>query len=311
MRCRPLINREIQNQSREIITIDRQRQEVYIKDMSDAIKKPLIFTYDLVYDKSNSQLEIYNECARPIVDAALQGFNCTIFAYGQTGTGKTFTMEGNSLENDMGIIPRTFNQIFEKIEQASDTEEYMIRVSMLEIYNEKLKDSLSSNLQSEQGLEIHGDSQKGFYVKNLETFNVSSPKEMLTKLDFGKSQRQVRATEMNDYSSRSHSIFTVIIESSFKDQTGQSAFRIGKLNLVDLAGSEKTKQTKTTGEALKEGIQINLSLTNLINVINLLVKGASHIPYRDSKLTKLLADSLGGNSKTVMIANIGPSETNY
>lgn len=208
----------------------------------------------MVYDKGNSQQEIYDECARPIVEAALQGFNCTIFAYGQTGTGKTFTMEGSSAESEMGIIPRTFNQIFERIENASESEEYMIRVSMLEIYNEKLKDSLSSHPQAEQGLEIHGDSQKGFYVKNLETFNVASPKEMLTKLDFGKSQRQVRATEMNDYSSRSHSIFTVIIESSYKDSSGQSAFRVGKLNLVDLAGSEKTKQTKTTGEALKEGI---------------------------------------------------------
>lgn len=116
---------------------------------------------------------------------------------------------------------------------------------------------------------------------------------------------------MNDYSSRSHSIFTIIVESSVTNEYGDKFFRIGKLNLVDLAGSEKTKQTKTTGEALKEGIKINLSLTNLINVINLLVKNASHIPYRDSKLTKLLADSLGGNSKTIMIANIGPAETNY
>ena len=185
---------------------------------------------------------------------------------------------------------------------------------MLEIYNEELKDSLEPRLVGEKKnkkLDIHGSTEKGFYVKGLKKFNVKTIKELKEKLECGKSTRKVRATAMNDYSSRSHSIFTIIIESSVTDENGNQSFKIGKLNMVDLAGSEKQKQTQTTDEGLKEGININLSLSNLVNVINLLVKGSSHIPYRNSKLTKLLADSLGGNSKTLMIANIGPSDSNY
>lgn len=240
----------------------------------------------------------------------MEGFNCTIFAYGQTGTGKTFTMEGADRGDAMGIVPRSFEQIFQSIRQNAAQREYLVRCSMLELYNEELKDSLSLEKKPEK-LEIHEDPKTGFYVRRLSLTTVKSPADLLSKLAQGKVTRKVRSTEMNEYSSRSHSIFSILIESSQHDSEGQAHFKVGKLNLVDLAGSEKQKQTKTTNEALKEGININLSLTTLGNVINLLVQGSPHVPYRNSKLTKLLSDSLGGNSKTLMIANIGPARSNY
>ena len=309
IRCRPLSNKEKTEEKEEIVTVEDARKEIILK-ATDELQKPVKFTYDFTFGQNINQETIYNECAKPVIDFLLEGFNCTIFAYGQTGTGKTFTMDGAKGGPELiGIIPRTFNQIFDKINNAGENQEYLVRASMLELYNEELKDSLLPD--GNKRLEIHEDPKTGFYVKDLSCVTVKNPKELMEKLNYGKSNRHVRATEMNDYSSRSHSIFNIIIESSERDQTGNQFFRCGKLNLVDLAGSEKQKKTKTTDDALKEGININLSLTTLGNVINLLVKKAPHIPFRNSKLTKLLADSLGGNSKTLMIANIGPASSNY
>ncbi len=311
VRCRPLSKKEKKTKKEEIVFVDEKRKEIIIRDKHKQ-KKPVMFTFDHSYSQNSRQEDIYRKSCYPIIKSLLEGFNCTIFAYGQTGTGKTYTMEGIGDQDTMGIIPRTFRQIFEKIKEAKEDEEYLVRVSMIEIYNEELKDSLNTDWgKKKKKLEIHGDTKKGFYVKNLSKSNVKTVQELEDKLNQGKSTRRVRATAMNDYSSRSHSIFTIIIESSHADEEGNSIFRIGKLNLVDLAGSEKQKQTENTEEALKEGININVSLSNLISVINLLVKESSYIPYRNSKLTKLLADSLGGNSKTVMIANIGPACSSY
>lgn len=211
----------------------------------------------------------------------------------------------------MGVIPRSFQQIFNTIRNAGEGVEHLVQVSMLELYNEQLRDSLCPNLNDKKGLEIHEDPQKGFYVKGLSLFSVKDEQDLMNKLTKGKKSRKVRATEMNDYSSRSHSIFSIVIESCWKDENSESHYKKSKLNLVDLAGSEKQKHTKTTDEGLREAIKINLSLTNLGNVINKLVKGEKHIPYRNSKLTKLLQDSLGGNTKTLMIANIGPAASNF
>lgn len=309
IRCRPLSSKETRENEGEIVVVDESRGEVVLKP-NDSTSKPVIFTYDFVFNQQSRQDSLYQTCAAPIIDCLLQGFNCTIFAYGQTGTGKTFTMEGADDGDSMGIIPRSFQQVFDHIRQNSNQKEFLVRCSLLELYNEELKDSLNPDKKAEK-LEIHEDPKTGFYVKGLSLSTVKSPEELLKKLYSGKATRQVRATEMNDFSSRSHSIFSLIIESSEKGVDGQSHFKIGKLNLVDLAGSEKQKQTKTTNEALKEGININLSLTTLGNVINLLVQGAPHVPYRNSKLTKLLSDSLGGNSKTLMIANVGPARSNH
>ena len=311
IRVRPMNSKENLETEEEIVTCSDQRGEIYLKNPEDP-KNPLMFTFDNVFSKNSTQESIYDSCAKPIVDALLKGFNCTIFAYGQTGTGKTYTMDGLEGKPDkIGIIPRSFNQIFAAIKNAPSDVDYLVRASMFELYNEELIDSFNKNDKKEK-LEIHEDPKSGFYVKNLSILNITEEKELLELLSHGKSTRKVRATAMNDYSSRSHSIFTIIVESSEMDPlTKQSRFKMGKLNLVDLAGSEKQKQTKTTDEGLKEGININLSLTTLGNVINLLVKGSPHVPYRNSKLTKLLSDSLGGNSKTLMLANVGPAKSNY
>lgn len=312
IRVRPLSNKEKREGQEEIVSVDDSRAELTIRNPEDS-KKPLMFTYDFAFGQNAQQSAIYEACSQPVVASLLDGFNCTIFAYGQTGSGKTFTMEG--VEGDptlIGVIPRSFSHIFGAIRAAAADQEHLVRASMLELYNEELRDSLSKPGDKREKLEIHEDPRAGFYVRGLSIVTVKNEAELMELVSVGKSSRKVRATAMNDYSSRSHSILSIIVESSALDSmTGQSAFKIGKLNLVDLAGSEKQKQTKTSDEALKEGININLSLTTLGNVINLLVKGAPHVPYRNSKLTKLLSDSLGGNSKTLMIATVSPALSNF
>ena len=311
IRVRPMNSKEKNEGQDEIVSANESRNELMMQHI-DGGNKPLQFTFDYVFGQQCTQKQVYDACSRSVINSLLAGFNCTIFAYGQTGSGKTFTMEGVEGNPELvGIIPRSFRQIFDVIRASDSNTDHLVRASMIELYNEEIRDSLSKNERKEK-LEIHQDPKTGFYVRNISIINVKNEDELLALVSFGKSSRQVRATSMNDYSSRSHSILTVFVESSQGDPSSQEkAFRIGKLNLVDLAGSEKQKQTNTTDEGLKEGININLSLTTLGNVINLLVKGASHIPYRNSKLTKLLSDSLGGNNKTLMIANVSPSAGNF
>lgn len=264
-----------------------------------------------MYDDSIAQERIFNETSLPIVESVVQGYNGTIFAYGQTGTGKTHTMEGD-IKSDLqkGVTPRCFEMIFNLIKATYNTN-YLIRVSYLELYNEEIKDLLSKSGNS-QSLEIKENPEVGFYVKDLSTWVVKSPSDMIQLLEKGKEVKHVASTNMNDRSSRSHCIFSVIVDNSTTDENGEEHIRTGKLNLVDLAGSERQKKTGATGDTLQEGIKINLSLTALGKVIYALVADKKgHVPYRDSKLTKLLMDSLGGNSKTVMIANIGPADDNY
>ncbi|GFH23801.1 protein KHP1 [Haematococcus lacustris] len=228
-------------------------------------------------------------------------------------------MEGRDEPPELrGIIPNTFDYIFQVIARESGNKEFLVRASYLEIYNEDIRDLLSKNPNTKLELKESGD--KGVYVKDLMQFVVKSQTEINSVQTVGKKNRSVGATAMNQDSSRSHSIFTITIEMTDKfDATATAAaskdeshIRVGKLNLVDLAGSERQSKTGATGDRLKEGIKINLSLTALGNVISALVDGKSgHIPYRDSKLTRLLQDSLGGNTKTVMVANIGPADWNY
>lgn len=308
IRCRPISTKESGDGRKEIVTVNPSKNEIVVKNPNNISDKPILYTFDYTFNNTNTQEDIYNKCSKPIIDYLFEGYNGTIFAYGQTGTGKTYTMDGVQTNNNEGIIPRAVNYIFDTISKSSETT-YLVRTSMIELYNEKIKDSLSK--KKDEYLEIHNNPQKGFYVKGLEIFTVNSAKQLMELLNFGKSTRAVRATSKNDYSSRSHSIFSIIIESSSMGVDGKNHVKMGKLNLVDLAGSEKQKQTNTEGEGQKEGININLSLTNLGIVINKLVTNSPHIPYRNSKLTKLLEDSLGGNTKTVMIANTGPCDCDY
>ena len=273
------------------------------------------FTFDAVYDWNSKQVELYEESFSPLVDSVLQGFNGTIFAYGQTGTGKTFTMEG--VKNDealAGVIPRSFSHIFSHISAAPAGEQYLVRSSYLEIYQEEIRDLLAKDQKSH--LELKERPDTGVYVKDLSSFVCKSQCEIEHVMAVGNTNRKVGKTNMNEHSSRSHAIFIITVECSTADEedggSDKAHIRAGKLNLVDLAGSERQAKTGATGERLKEATKINLSLSCLGNVIKALVDGKStHVPYRDSKLTRLLQDSLGGNARTVMVANIGPAEYNY
>ena len=221
----------------------------------------------------------------------LEGYNGTVFAYGQTGCGKSFSMQGiTDPPTQRGVIPRAFEHIFDSIQVAENTK-FLVHASYLEIYNEEIRDLLGKDHKTKLELKEHPD--RGVYVKDLTMNPVNSVPEMEKVMDLGSKNRSVGATLMNADSSRSHSIFTINIEiMETADEKGDH-IRAGKLNLVDLAGSERQSKTGATGDRLKEATKINLSLSALGNVISALVDGKStHIPYRDSKLTRLLQVSI-------------------
>ncbi|GFN81582.1 kinesin-like protein [Plakobranchus ocellatus] len=312
VRTRPLNEKEVATNCNEVVKIDEVRGTVTVKNPSGgSAEPPKTFTFDIVFGPNCKQLDVYNKVARPVVDCVLEGYNGTIFAYGQTGTGKTYTMEGlRAIPEKRGIIPNSFAHIFGHIAKAEGDTRFLVRVAYLEIYNEEVKDLLGKDQNAR--LEVKERPDVGVYVKDLSAFVVNNADDMDRIMTLGNKNRSVGATNMNMHSSRSHAIFTVTIECSEKGPDGQQHVRVGKLHLVDLAGSERQAKTGATGQRLKEATKINLSLSTLGNVISSLVDGKStHIPYRNSKLTRLLQDSLGGNSKTVMVANVGPADYNY
>ncbi|KAL7513645.1 hypothetical protein ACHAXN_010899 [Cyclotella atomus] len=312
-RVRPLNSKEKQD-GREICTIAHENQGlIEIRNPSPEggggeVSKT--FAFDAVFSESSSQRQIYGVSAAPVVQSVLEGYNGTVFCYGQTGAGKTHTMEGVNEPSELrGIIPNTFEHIFDHIALNGSKDKYLVRASYFEIYNEEIRDLLSSKPQI--SLELKESPDSGVYVKDLTSTVVKSVEEIDNVLQKGKKNRIVGATLMNAGSSRSHSVFSIVVECCSSDEQGEH-IRVGKLNLVDLAGSERQSKTGATGERLKEATKINLSLSALGNVISALVDGKSqHIPYRDSKLTRILQDSLGGNTKTVMCANAGPADYNY
>ena len=276
------------------------------------------FTFDDVFDIDSNQEEVYSVSAKPAVNSVLEGYNSTIFAYGQTGTGKTFTMEGftyNQYDESRGIIPRTIEDIFAYIESNSNKDtKFIIRAGYLQIYNEMISDLLKPN-NPNKNLNIREDKKKGLYVEHLSEWAVRAPSDIYSLLEKGASCREVSNTNMNDVSSRSHAVFMITVEQLISDleMNGKQITKIGRLNLVDLAGSERTRITGATGKQLEESKKINKSLSALGNVINALTdsKERKHIPYRDSKLTRLLENSLGGNCKTTMIATISPAQCSF
>ncbi|KAH9096953.1 hypothetical protein Ae201684P_011687 [Aphanomyces euteiches] len=308
VRCRPLFGKELVEGRQSIVTMDLEAAVVSIKcPDSDQLKS---FTFDSVYDENTVQRQFYDESGYPLVESIFEGYNGTIFAYGQTGCGKTHTMQGKDNPPELrGVIPHAFDHVFDNIN--ADTErEYMVRATYLEIYNEDIRDLLSED-SNKQKLELKESADGGVYVKDLTEVVVSDVVSINKVMARGFKNRTIGATLMNEGSSRSHSIFTIVVEISEK-VNGEEHFRAGKLNLVDLAGSERQSKTGATGARLKEGCKINLSLSALGNVISALVDGkGKHIPYRDSKLTRLLQDSLGGNTKTVMVAAISPADYNF
>ncbi|XP_030590421.1 kinesin-like protein KIF3B isoform X5 [Archocentrus centrarchus] len=311
VRCRPMNEKEQAAKYERVISVDVKLGQIIVRNPreSSGNELPKVFTFDAVYDWNSKQIDLYDETFRPLVDSVLLGFNGTIFAYGQTGTGKTYTMEGvrNDLEK-RGVIPNSFEHIFTHISR-SQNQQYLVRASYLEIYQEEIRDLLSQDQLCR--LELRERPDTGVYVKDLSSFVTKSVKEIEHVMNVGNKNRSVGATNMNEHSSRSHAIFVITVECSELGVDGENHIRVGKLNLVDLAGSERQTKTGAQGERLKEATKINLSLSALGNVISALVDGrSSHIPYRDSKLTRLLQDSLGGNARTVMVANIGPASYN-
>lgn len=311
VRCRPLNSKEKKDGHERVVEMDSKRGLVEIRNPNASSREPpKSFTFDCVYDWNSKQRDLYDETFRPLVESVLNGFNGTIFAYGQTGTGKTYTMEGvRSDENQRGVIPNSFEHIFTHISRTQN-QQYLVRASYLEIYQEEVRDLLAKD--QTKRLELKERPDTGVYVKDLSSFVTKSVKEIEHVMTVGNTNRSVGSTNMNEHSSRSHAIFIITIECSELGPDGENHIRVGKLNLVDLAGSERQAKTGAAGERLKEATKINLSLSALGNVISALVDGKSHhIPYRDSKLTRLLQDSLGGNAKTVMVANVGPASYNY
>eukprot|EP01006_Ploeotia_vitrea_P043586 TRINITY_DN66747_c0_g1_i1.p1 TRINITY_DN66747_c0_g1~~TRINITY_DN66747_c0_g1_i1.p1 ORF type:complete len:816 (+),score=140.21 TRINITY_DN66747_c0_g1_i1:53-2500(+) len=268
--------------------------------------QPYKFTFDRNFHDNVLQSDVYDYTGAQIVEDVFKGYNGTIFVYGQTGSGKTYTMMGPSLngiqgycDDEMykGIIPRVVEQIFTNVEEAEENVEFTIKVSFVEIYMERIRDLFDP---TKTNLQLHEDfrSARGVYVADATEAYVSDADEVFRLLREGASNRAVASTRMNDESSRSHSIFCITITQS-RAKLDQ---RTGKLFLVDLAGSEKVGKTKAEGLQLEEAKLINKSLTTLGMVINSLTdKKSTHVPYRDSKLTRLLQDSLGGNSRTTLI----------
>ncbi|KAK8949421.1 Kinesin-like protein NACK2 [Platanthera zijinensis] len=296
-------------------TSDRQWR---IDDSRISLHKPLgtpisgvSFAFDHVFEESSTNSSIYDILIKSIIHAAIEGFNGTAFAYGQTSSGKTFTMNGSQV--DPGIIPQAVRDIFYTTHMIKNRE-FLIRVSYMEIYNEEINDLLSL---VNQKLPIHESLERGVYVAGLREEIVNNADQVLDLIKLGEANRHVGETNMNVRSSRSHTIFRMVIESSAKDSisscdnSNADAIRVSVLNLVDLAGSERIAKTGAGGVRLKEGKHINKSLMILGNVINKLSengKQRAHIPYRDSKLTRILQPALGGNAKTSIICTVAPEE---
>uniref|UniRef100_A0A3B5L2G3 Kinesin-like protein n=1 Tax=Xiphophorus couchianus TaxID=32473 RepID=A0A3B5L2G3_9TELE len=263
------------------------------------------YHFDRVFQSSTTQVQFYNAVALKIVKDVLEGYNGTIFAYGQTSSGKTHTMEGKLHDPEMmGIIPRIVQDIFNYIYSMDENSEFHIKVSYFEIYLDKIRDLLDV---TKTNLSVHEDKNRVPFVKGCTERFVCSPEEVMDAIDEGKNNRHVAVTNMNEHSSRSHSIFLINIKQE-NTQTEQKL--TGKLYLVDLAGSEKVGKTGAEGTVLDEAKMINKSLSSLGNVISALAEGSSYVPYRDSKMTRILQDSLGGNCRTTMVICCSPSAFN-
>lgn len=314
VRCRPLNRKEESNgPANGIVQMDLKLGQVILRNPRAAPSEPLkTFTFDAVFDSNSKQRDLYEESVRPLIDSVLAGFNGTIFAYGQTGTGKTYTMQGAWMDPEKrGVIPNAFDHIFTHISRSQSDKQYLVRASYLEIYLEEIRDLLDPN-HANTRLELRESPDTGVYVRDLTSCVCKSIKEIEEVMNMGNQSRAVGATDMNEHSSRSHALFLITVECSQPGPDGRKHIRVGRLNLVDLAGSERQAKTGVQGERLKEAAKINLSLSALGNVISALADGRSgHVPYRDSKLTRLLQDSLGGNAKTVMVATLGPAPQHY
>jgi kinesin family protein 18/19 len=274
------------------------------------------YAFDYVFSPEDGQEKVYANTTKFLIHGVLNGFNATVFAYGCTGAGKTYTMLGTP--DQPGIMALTLKDLFENIDRihsdAQATVSYKVSVSFLEVYNENIRDLLAT--LSNDYLDLREDPLKGPVVAGISEIEASNAEEVMKLLRRGNKNRTQEATAANAVSSRSHAVLQVLIEQSERNPGTSATVKFGKLSLVDLAGSERAAVTQNRGQRLLEGANINRSLLALGNCINALgekasQKGAGFVPYRDSKLTRLLKDSLGGNCRTVMIANISMAASSF
>ncbi|XP_076471380.1 kinesin-like protein KIF18A [Babylonia areolata] len=277
------------------------------RDIRKRRQKDLKFAFDHVFDWTSNNMEVFDSSTRTLLDGLLGGYNCSVFAYGATGAGKTFTMLGN--ETNPGVIYHTMIHLYRHIAEMSSEKTCDVAVSYLEVYNEQIRDLLMPH----GTLPIREDHNAGVIVPGLSLHKPSSAEELLHMLHFGNKNRTQHPTDANAESSRSHAVFQVFVRQRERTANISAQVKVAKMCLVDLAGSERATLTKNQGARFREGANINRSLLALGNVINSLAdhKYKGHIPYRDSKLTRLLKDSLGGNCRTIMIAAVSPSDLSY
>ncbi len=306
VRCRPANAQEKSSGQVMCVNTETAERKVNVQCGPSGKKTSKTFSFDRVFGTYSTQEEVFRQMVLPLVQETVAGFNCTVFAYGQTGTGKTHTMEGDlHSEENAGIVPRAVKAILEQLEQAKV--EFTIRVSFLELYNEELQDLLAPT-NSEKKLKLCEVEKKGVVCQNLEEITVLSKDDIFQILERGILQRQTAATLCNKNSSRSHSIFTMKIMIKECNVDGEEVVRHGQLNLVDLAGSECVGRSGAKNDRAREAGSINQSLLTLGRVITALVDHHGHVPYRDSKLTRLLQESLGGKAKTCIIATLSPAQ---
>eukprot|EP01123_Difflugia_compressa_P008199 TRINITY_DN2391_c0_g1_i2.p1 TRINITY_DN2391_c0_g1~~TRINITY_DN2391_c0_g1_i2.p1 ORF type:complete len:1134 (-),score=226.70 TRINITY_DN2391_c0_g1_i2:15-3416(-) len=319
VRCRPMSKQEMADKQLCVCTTNEKDKEIIVNVRSSKFGTTKSFYFDSVYGPKSTQRDIYMGTVLPIVQEVLEGYNCTLFAYGQTGTGKTYTMAGlrdtepgkSRINTDAGIITRSINTIFDTLKKGS--EEYTVKVSHLELYNEELCDLLNPE---NKALKIYEDINpnngcSAINVHNLTEVVVYNAEEIFTILDKSWNERRTGETLLNDFSSRSHCIFSITILMRENTSDGEEVLKMGKLNLVDLAGSENIGKSGAKNVAKTEAGMINKSLLTLGRVITSLTEKSPHIPYRESKLTRLLQDSLGGSTKTCIIATISPASGGY
>ncbi|KAM6173275.1 kinesin-like protein KIF18A isoform 2-T2 [Erethizon dorsatum] len=306
------LHKVVQVVDKHILVFDPKQEEVSFFpkkkttnfDISKRQNKDLKFVFDTVFDETSTQLEVFEHTTKPILRSFLNGYNCTVLAYGATGAGKTHTMLGSAAEP--GVMYLTLLDLYKYMDEIKEEKICSTAVSYLEVYNEQIRDLLVNS----GPLAVREDMQKGVVVQGLSLHQPRSSEEILQLLDNGNKNRTQHPTDANAASSRSHAVFQIYLRQQDKTASINQNVRIAKMSLIDLAGSERASSTSATGTRFVEGTNINRSLLALGNVINALAdtkKKNQHVPYRNSKLTRLLKDSLGGNCQTIMIAAVSPS----
>lgn len=316
IRARPLSKKEKEQDPKPILEILERKVVVLIDPLSEQAvpeeafrinrTKERQYAFDFAFTEDTPQLEVYQDTTNFLLDGVLKGYNATVFAYGPTGAGKTYTMLGTA--EKPGLMLMTIVDLFCKAEELEESRVYKIKLSYLEIYNELLRDLIHPNKET---LDLREDPHRGMVVAGLSEIMPTSPEEVVSAIRLGNKRRTCEPTEANQTSSRSHAVLQIYVEHKDRSAGVSAEITSAKLSLIDLAGSERAANTNNRGLRLIEGANINRSLLALANCINALSEGSEkggklHIPYRDSKLTRLLKDSLGGNSRTVMIACVSP-----